>query len=259
VLVAGGGPAGLDAARLLAARGHCVTLCERADRLGGAGRAAAAFEPANGAAVDHLIAEVSRLPVELRLGCEVTAALVAALDPDVVVVAVGARAVRPAVPGADGERVFDLDTVRDHPERVLALRSTVAIVGGDLIGVEIAERLSELGCRVTVVEGGEKLGTNMAPPRRWRAVHLLRERGVRCLTGTRVAAIDRGALACVDGAGRETAVPAEAVIVTGVAPNLGLAEALRGSRARIEHIGDCGGQGLFEGAFLDAVRVGRAV
>jgi pyruvate/2-oxoglutarate dehydrogenase complex dihydrolipoamide dehydrogenase (E3) component len=155
--------------------------------------------------------------------------------------------------------VFDLDTVRDHPERILALRAPVAVVGGDLIGVEIAERLSELGCEVTVVAAGEKLATDMPPPRRWRAVHLLRERGVRCLTGAWVAAIDRGALACVDAAGRETTVPAEAVIVTGVVPNLGLADALRVSRARVEHIGDCGGQGLFEGAFLDAVRVARAV
>jgi pyruvate/2-oxoglutarate dehydrogenase complex dihydrolipoamide dehydrogenase (E3) component len=200
---------------------------------------------------------VARLPVELQLGCEVTPGFVDAFDPDVVVVAVGARAVRPAVPGADGAQVFDLDTLRDHPERVLALRSTVAIVGGGLIGVEIAERLSEMGCGVAVIDAAEKLATDMAPPRRWRAVHLLRERGVRCLAGARVVTIGAKTLTCVDGEGRETIVPADAVIVTGAAPNLALADALRGVRARVEHAGDCGGQGLLEGAFRDAMRVGR--
>ena len=101
VLVAGGGPAGLEAARLLALRGHAVTLCEREPELGGLALAAVAAEPNNAPLLDELLRAVAAAKIELRLGCEVNEALVAEIDPDAVVVAVGARRVRPNVPGAD--------------------------------------------------------------------------------------------------------------------------------------------------------------
>jgi NADPH-dependent glutamate synthase beta subunit-like oxidoreductase len=95
VLVAGGGPAGLEAARLLALRGHTVTLCEREPELGGLALAAVAAEPNNAPLLDELLRAVAAAKIEVRLGCEVDAALVAELDPDAVVAAVGARRVRP--------------------------------------------------------------------------------------------------------------------------------------------------------------------
>jgi 2,4-dienoyl-CoA reductase (NADPH2) len=107
VLVAGGGPAGLEAARLLALRGHAVTLCEREPELGGLALAAVAGEPVNAPLVEGLLRAIEASKVEVRLGFEVTADAVAALDPDAVFVAVGARRTRPDLPGAKAAHVFD--------------------------------------------------------------------------------------------------------------------------------------------------------
>ena len=91
VLVIGGGPAGMEAARVAALRGHRVTLVERADRLGGTLFFAALAYPENGALLDHLVSQVRQLPIELRLGTAATPALVAELRPDAVIVATGSE------------------------------------------------------------------------------------------------------------------------------------------------------------------------
>ena len=101
VVVVGGGPAGLEAARVAAERGHRVTLLERSDRLGGALVRAVLVHPDNGPFLDWLLAEVAGQRVDVRLGVTATAELVADLAPDAVVVATGGRVVYPGLPGAD--------------------------------------------------------------------------------------------------------------------------------------------------------------
>ena len=98
MLVAGGGPAGLEAARVLALRGHAVTLCEREPELGGLALAAVAAEPNNAPLVEGLLRAVAAAKIELRLSCEVNTALVDELDPDAVVAGDRARRVRPRFP-----------------------------------------------------------------------------------------------------------------------------------------------------------------
>src|SRR5258705_479200 len=120
VLVAGGGPAGLEAARLLALRGHAVTLCEREPELGGLALAAVAAEPNNAPLLDELLRAVAAAKIEVRLGCEVNAALVAELDPGVVVAAVRARPVRPPGPGAAAPPLPDPWQLRGGIEAALA-------------------------------------------------------------------------------------------------------------------------------------------
>jgi 2,4-dienoyl-CoA reductase-like NADH-dependent reductase (Old Yellow Enzyme family)/NADPH-dependent 2,4-dienoyl-CoA reductase/sulfur reductase-like enzyme len=298
VLIAGGGPAGMEAARIAALRGHTVTLCDKGERLGGTALFAALVYEANGRLIEYLETQVRALPVDVRLGREVTPTFVRELRPDVILVAVGARREVPPLPGADRVNVLSGDDLRSLmagsdtrvaaeklPRRQRAmlamgkllgitdrvaltreltrhwmpLGTRVVVIGGGLVGVELAEFLSERGRTVTVIEESPNLATEMALPRRWRALYALREHGVRLLSGAVVEAItDDGVLYLQHG--EQQIAPADHVIIaTGVAENRGLADALGGCGAAIHLIGDCRGVGYIEGAIMDAARVARAI
>jgi len=299
VLVVGGGPAGMEAARVAALRGHRVTLCERGGQLGGTLRfAALAYEP-NERLLRWLVGQVERLAVEVRLDCEATPERVRELAPDVVIAAVGPSRERPAVPGIGADHVLDGDDLRDllagggggaggglsfvaraavragrslgltdDPAKLRAasklympLGKRVAILGGGLVGVELAEFLAERGREVVVLEPGPVLATEMAHPRRWRVLHELRQAGVELVADAEVLEIARDAVRYRVGE-QAHAVPADHVIV---------ASGLRGSPdaiARLESagvpviaVGDGTGVGYLEGAihsgFHAALGIGR--
>jgi 2,4-dienoyl-CoA reductase (NADPH2) len=297
VLVAGGGPAGMEAARVAALRGHDVTLCEKDPRLGGTVLLSSLVYEANGALARYLEAQVRKLPIDLRLGQEVTPSLVRELRPDVVLVAVGAGRDAPSIPGADRAHVLSGDdlrslvlgrarraeklslrqravvglgellgvsqrpsTTRTLSRRWMPLGKRVAVIGGGLVGVELAEFLSERGREVTILEESGTLAVEMALPRRWRALHSLRQRGVSLITGARVEQITDEGIDYTRAQGERYGLPADAVIVaTGARPDRELAEALADLGPEVYRVGDCGGVGYIEGAILDAARVARSI
>lgn len=106
VLVVGGGPAGLEAARVAALRGHEVVLCEKSARLGGMLLLAAVFNKEIAPFTRWLKAQVRRLRVEVRLNTEVSPSLIDEIRPDAVVIATGGRFLDLQVPGADRKHVF---------------------------------------------------------------------------------------------------------------------------------------------------------
>lgn len=298
VLVIGGGPAGMETARVAALRGHQVTLVEKSDRLGGTlWFAALVYEP-NGRLLEHLEAQVRKLPIALRLGQVASLPLVQELRPDVIVIAVGARRQAPSIPGVDRAHVFSGDDLRSLmsdgggevaaqklslaqramlkmggalgiSDRVgltreltrhwMPLGTRVVVIGGGLVGVELAEFLIERGRQVTVLEEGSSLGKEMPLGRRWRVLHTLRQHGARLITDAHTTAItDAGVVYGRDGTS-ETA-PAESVILAvGTQENHSLAEAIKGSGAEVHLIGDCTGVGYIKGAMLDANRIARMI
>ncbi len=161
VVVVGGGPAGLQAAVTAAERGHRVTLLERQPRLGGQIPAAASV-PSRAELLDitrNLVAAAGRLGVDVRTGCPADAASVLALQPDVVVLATGARPSRPWWAG-DHSAIVD---VRDVLEGRAEPAGRVVVV--DELGfhqaTSVAELLADRGCEVEIVTNGMVVGQDL--------------------------------------------------------------------------------------------------
>ncbi len=151
VLVAGGGIAGMQAAITCAQSGHQVILCEKSDALGGTLKCEDAV-PFKRLLKDYLLrqaAAVDKAGVEVRLNTAVTPALAGEIAPDAIISAMGAVPVVPKIDGIDGSNVLSAEDAYVHPEKT---GERVVILGGGLVGMELAVYLSILGKKVTIVE-----------------------------------------------------------------------------------------------------------
>jgi len=141
---AGGGPAGLELARVAALRGHKVTLCEKEEKLGGQINIASVppFMQEMSLLAKHLAIQVEKVGVQVELGVEVTAELLDERKPDVLVVATGAVPVVPEdLPGIDNDKVVTAWDILAGHEAGLARK--VVIIGGGLVGCETADFLAQ--------------------------------------------------------------------------------------------------------------------
>jgi 2,4-dienoyl-CoA reductase-like NADH-dependent reductase (Old Yellow Enzyme family)/thioredoxin reductase len=195
LMVIGGGPAGMEAARLAASRGHEVSLWEAEEELGGkldvASRAPSKGELSRFR--DYEVRALARLGVEVHTGRVVGAETVAAVAPDTVIVATGARAAMPAIVGVDGPGVVEAgDVLLGRVEVGAADR--VAVVGGSATGCEAAEALAECAAAVTVLEMEPRAGSGIEAITRRRLLEALRRRGVAIETTAAVVRIEPGAV-----------------------------------------------------------------
>lgn len=152
VLIAGGGMAGMEAAITAADQGHKVILCEKKSRLGGAllCEEKVPFKEK----LDQYIHLQRRLierrhNIEVRLNTPVTPELAREIGPDVIIAALGARPVKPHLPGIDLPHVFGAEEIYYHPEKA---GDNVVLLGGGLVGLELSIYLSMLGKHCTVIE-----------------------------------------------------------------------------------------------------------
>ena len=192
VLVLGAGVSGIEAARVLAARGHAVEVWEKAERPGGQIYAAIAapdkreVEPV----WTYRWEEVQRLNVPVRTGVAVTAEAIRTFDPDFVIVATGAH---PRPCPFDTSRLEAAITVAHAwdilvaPERVAA-GSAATIIGGGMVGMETADLLSARGVTCTVVEALASVAPGMARNNRMELIERVAARGTRIMTGASVIA-----------------------------------------------------------------------
>jgi 2,4-dienoyl-CoA reductase-like NADH-dependent reductase (Old Yellow Enzyme family)/thioredoxin reductase len=166
VLVIGGGPAGTEAARVAAARGHRVTLIERAGELGGQIRYA--MRPAHkgefGQIVRYLSHQIKVLGVEIRLKEEANLSLIQAEKPDAVVVATGARPFIPPISGVSHPHVATLFDVYDGR---VDIRGRICVFGANLAGVELAEYLAQRDAEVLLVDPGKALAADAGLRAKW--------------------------------------------------------------------------------------------
>lgn len=260
VLVVGGGPAGLRAAATAAARGHRVVLAERDGATGGAVRVAARApgRAEFGNVVRDLLGECRAAGVEIRTGLDVDARFVAREDPDVVVLATGAR---PRLPGwAGGDRVVD---VRDVLAGHVAPRGRVLVY--DELGFHqapaVAELLAGRGCTVEIMTPGmvvaQDLGDTLDTELFHRRAHaagivLTTDRVVTAADGTEVTVLHHTV-------GTETRTRYDWVVcAVPPEPDDALWRALRGRRA-VHRIGDCLAPRRVPAAVADGDRIGVAL
>ncbi len=166
ILVIGGGPGGLEAARVAAARGHQVTLVERATELGGQIRYA--MRPAHkgefGQVVRYLSQQVKALGVKIRLGEEATLALVQAETPDAVIVATGAR---PYIPLIRGVKLPHVATLLDVYDGHVDVQGRFCVFGANLAAVELAEYLAQREVDVILVDPGKTMAVDAGLRAKW--------------------------------------------------------------------------------------------
>lgn len=249
VLVIGGGPAGMEAARIARLRGHEVTLMEKEDILGGQLLAASAppFKKELRQLIHWWVRQLSQLDVDVRLNVEVSPQMVALMKPEVVIVATGGRPLIPELPGIEGENIIGV--IDYHLGRKPVKGERIAVAGGGLAGCDAALELVQDGKQVTVVEMTNQLASDVNMVNGSSLIRLLVEHGVNILTNHKIREFCNDGL-IAEGPSGEIQVTADTVILAlGVQPEDRLAKALKASAAEVYVIGDC----------LNPAKVGEAI
>jgi len=149
VVVVGGGLAGMEAAMVLAQRGHQVRLYEKENKLGGQWNILASYRPEVSSLTDYLTRELTKAGVEVQTNTHVDVELVKKLQPDAVVIATGAKQKLPDVPGIEGKNVVLANDVLSGKVRT---GKEVVVIGGGLVGMETATFLGKQGHKVSIVD-----------------------------------------------------------------------------------------------------------
>jgi pyruvate/2-oxoglutarate dehydrogenase complex dihydrolipoamide dehydrogenase (E3) component len=160
--------------------------------------------------------------------------------------------------GAASGLTANPEFVREATQRWMPLGKRIVVIGGELVGLELAEFLNERGRTVSVVEESAHLGRGLTLVRRMQLIPELRERGVELHTNAREIRITHEAVVFHDVNGQMRTLQADHVIVAkGAQGDLSLADALRAAGIRVREIGDATGVGYIEGAMRGAAEAVR--
>jgi len=258
VVVVGGGPAGMEATRVMALRGHRVTLYEQESRLGGMLHVAAVPPGKDKLSwiVEYFEHELSRLGVGLCLGEALDGEKVRALKPEVVIVATGARPDVPNIPGVDGTNVLLAQELLARRMRCTGLR--FAIIGGGMLGLETAAYLAEQENQVTVLKRHETIGRNIEPLYRDYLLRQLKDHDVEIVSRVEVKAIDGdGAIVQHRDGGKRIISADRVVLARGVTPANELAQEIEALHPIV--VGDATQPGKIIDAIAEGFRSARSI
>ena len=241
VLVIGGGPGGMEAARVAALRGHNVTLWEKNDKLGGQLRLATVppHKEQIGDLLHYLINQVQKAGVRVELNMKSTFESVMGFDPDVVLVATGSKPLIPEISG-----------IQEQEEKVLLAQDLLAgrkeagakvvIIGGELVGCETADFLVRQGKEVVITTLLSQMATNLPAINRSLLLRNLEKNGILMIPSVRYEAVTEDGINIVDHEGMRRFIKADSfVIAAGFVPNDELFNSLKNEVKECYAIGDC--------------------
>ena len=276
VLVIGGGPAGLEAARVAAERGHEVTLYEKEHNLGGLLPVAAVLKGTEiedlPSLVHYFERQISHLGVRVIKGCEVDGRVVEQVKPDAVILATGGLPTLPEIPGIKRPNVISArklnrtlkfflrflgpNVLRWLTKFWMPIGKRVVVIGGDIQGCELAEFLVKRGRKVTIVTAGDRIGDGLVENTSTRLLWWLSNKGVTMVTGVKYVEISHKGLTIIDSDGKKQTITADTLIPSlPLEPNMALLTNLKGKAVEVYSVGDYARPGLILEAIAEGSRV----
>jgi 2,4-dienoyl-CoA reductase (NADPH2) len=280
VVVVGGGPAGMEAARVAAARGHEVTLFEKSSKLGGLLPLAAMVKGLEiedlPAIVNYLYNQMKKLGVTIKLGTEVTASIVEKMKPDAIVVATGGIPAVPQIQGIDHPKVVKSGDLHSMLKLLMKFAGPkilnsltrfwmpvgkkVVIIGGGIQGCELAEFLVKRNRKVTIVDSADLLGEDIIRHLKQQLFWWFREKGVVMMPGVEPVAVTDKGLVVLTKEGYRRTIEADTIIpAIPMKPDIKLFEEIRGKVPEAYTVGDCGNPRLIVDAIADGWKIGNAI
>ena len=242
IAVLGGGPAGLEAARVAALRGHDVTLFEKTTTLGGQLNIACVppRKEEMRRATQDLIHAVCNAGVHLCMGQTRTAEQLKDAGFEAVINAVGAHSAAPRIPGIDSVNVADAWKVLAGEQQVYG---TVAVIGGGMVGCETAEYLAARGCKVSVIEMMDKIAAGESSTILPTLLENYKTYGVEQYPSHKVKEFRMDAVVCENKDGAEVTIPCDYIVLAmGARSNEFDAAALEAANIPVYSIGDAAGK-----------------
>jgi len=235
VFIIGGGPAGLEAARVASGRGHRVTLLEKTSFLGGQMLLGSVppFKQNLLKAVDWLTKEVKRERVEIRLDTEGNEEIIMGEKPDALILATGARPLIPvSFSAANPITAWEVLSGKETGKEVI-------ILGGGMVGMETAEFLSQKGCRVTVVEMLDRSASDMEGTTRALLLKRISRQEIAVCLSTRVEKTNPGRVLVKNTAGEKWLEAETIILALGSEANQKMLKELKGKVGQLIAVGDC--------------------
>jgi 2,4-dienoyl-CoA reductase (NADPH2) len=281
VLIIGGGPAGMEAARVAAMRGHKVTLFEKTHKLGGLLPLAAVVK---GLEIEclpkitrYLISQLIKNGVDMRLGQMIDVDAIVKLKPETVVIATGGLPADPEIPGIEKRIVvktnrlqsrlklslkfFSPRTLRWLTRLWMPVGKRVIIIGSDIHGCELAEFLTKRGRRVVIVDKAETPGDGIINHLKLQLFWWFRKKGVEMINGVKeyVRITDKG-LVILTADGYDRIIQADSIIpVMPFKRDITLVQNLEGKIPEVYAIGDCNEPKLIVDAIASGFNAGRII
>lgn len=280
VVVIGGGPAGMEAARVAAVRGHDVMLYEKSSKLGGLLPLATMIKGNHpedlSLIVRYLEGQLHKLGVKIRLGEEITTTMIEVTRPDVVIQATGGIPALLKIPGANRPSVvtnaelhhklksylkyFSPETLYKLTKYYMPIGKKVVIIGSGIQGCELGEFLTKRGRKVTIVDTAERPGEGMVDALMVHLFMWFARKGVDIISGVKSMEVTAKGLEVTTDGGEKRLIAADTIIpALPLTPDNGLARSLEGKVAEVYAVGDCDEPLLIADAVGAASRVARSI